>query len=368
MVEEYRFNLWARHASTICASEPQLEVQDKLAVPITGIVGDDQYLRVQKLDGELAKSNKSAFASWHIQRTFSQNEIDRAQLFLIVLRNKHAAGEEFGTWYTDGILDARCGVGRKQIKILQTNPFRSTHEDTKNLRCSLSSQRVGPLQIPYRELMKSHDIFSLWGGEVVTSGRLADLIEAGGFSGGKLLGISNTQKGSRSLLDLSDVPSGVELLRLAALKGLKVSDREYWQWLEEPAQIPLFEAALWQRHALHKKQQAGKSPLGDYKELTVQSSSLTTSDRSMFGNDPFRKTTEHCKCSFGEVRGNLLSQLSVIASSWDGSDICKTDLFFGGTQGLFRPYRQLVISRRLFKAMREAGMKGFDYEVVEMVS
>jgi hypothetical protein len=50
-----------------------------------------------------------------------------------------------------------------------------------------------------------------------------------------------------------------------------------------------------------------------------------------------------------------------------GSDVCQTDLFFGGRQGLFRPWRHLVISKRLFDAMRETKMKSFQFEIVKMV-
>ena len=258
MVEKYTFNLYSKYASAILGAELQRERLREDMVKIAGVVGDNQYFKVQALDSKLGKSNKHAFMGWSIQRTFSQKEIDHADLFLILLRYKHAAGEEFGTWYTDEQLNPDCGLERKSIKILQTSPFRTTLESTRDLKCSLSSRRVGPLQIPHSELMKSHDIFSLWGGEFVTSGRLAAIIESAGFFGGKLLEISNTKRGSRSLRDLSDVPSGLALKRQAELKGLKVSDREYWQWLEEPSQLPLLERALWEQQAVRKAKRAAK--------------------------------------------------------------------------------------------------------------
>jgi hypothetical protein len=339
-----------------------------LGVSVSGIVGDDQYRRIGDLDRSLREEGKYAFAGWRINRAYTREETEKAELFLIKFRYKHAAGEEFGTWYTDDRLNPDCGIERKQIKILTVSPFRTTLAATKKLRCALSSKRVGPLQIPHSELMRSHDIFGLWGGETVISGHLAELIELGGFSGGKLLQISNTQRGSRSFRDLSDVPSGMELLRLAMEKGLKTSDRLYWQWLEEPGQLPLLENALWEQKALWESRRTRKSPDRNFKELTVQSAPLAVSGNVVFGDAPFRKPSELCKCQFGEIRGQLLSALSVGAFSWDGSDICQTDLFFGGRRGLFRPHRCLVVSSKLFKAMHKAGMKGFDFEIAEMVS
>jgi hypothetical protein len=63
----------------------------------------------------------------------------------------------------------------------------------------------------------------------------------------------------------------------------------------------------------------------------------------------------------------LLSSLFIRKSSWDGSDICATDVFVGSRVGLFRPYRLLVVSQRLYRAMQEERVRGVGFEVVELV-
>jgi hypothetical protein len=218
-------------------------------------------------------------------------------------------------------------------------------------------------------MRKGSDIFTLWGGELVVSGQLGKVIEQGRFTGGKVRPIWNTGSEQKSMPNPSDVPSGVELLRRAKEKGFGPTDRAYWSWLEENAQLPLLDKALWEQMELQQPRRARASSVGGFVQLTVESAPLTVADKTLFGSKPFRPGSgESCNCGFGEVRGNgLLSPLSVIGSSWDRSDICRSDVYVSGKSGLFRPWRLLVISKRLFDAMRQAEMKGFDYEAVEMV-
>src|ERR1035437_7882525 len=166
---------------------------------VSGEVGDDQYRRIGELDRQLNASRKSAFFGWEIKRTYAQQELEKAELFLLKLRYKHAAGDEFGTWYSQSELNPYCGMGRKQIRIVRVNPFQTALEDTPDLRCALGSRQVGPLQIPFRKLLRGRDIFLLWSGETIVSEKLARLIEGGGFSGGKLQEISDSKEGSKQL-------------------------------------------------------------------------------------------------------------------------------------------------------------------------
>jgi hypothetical protein len=65
------------------------------------------------------------------------------------------------------------------------------------------------------------------------------------------------------------------------------------------------------------------------------------------------------------LAGNkLLSPLSILRSSWDGSDICKTRIFVGARQGLFRPHPLFVVSRQFAEKMKRAKIKGLSYEIV----
>jgi hypothetical protein len=51
----------------------------------------------------------------------------------------------------------------------------------------------------------------------------------------------------------------------------------------------------------------------------------------------------------------------------DGADMCQTDLYFGGRQGRFNPYRQLIVSKRLFEAMRQNKITKVEFEIVALV-
>jgi hypothetical protein len=314
---------------------------------------------IPKLESEKGPESHSATSA----------EIERAQLFLIQMWYARGAGEEHGTWYTDGVLDKNCAFERERVVAIDFRPFRQVFEENPNIRCALSSRQVGPLRFPFQKMRKGRDIFLSWAGELVVSERLGKLIEDGGFTGAGIRPIWNTGSAPKSMPDLSDVPTGVVLLKLAKEKGLRPVDKAYWSWLEGDAQLPLLDRALWEQMQLHQSRRAGPSSTGTFAQLNVQSEPLTVYSKTLFGENPFRAGSgEHCKCAYGEVRGKrLLSPLSVIGSSWSGSDICRTDVYVGGKTGLFRSWQILVISKRLFDAMRQAGMKGYGFEVVEMV-
>jgi hypothetical protein len=364
MRETYRFRIYSEDAHIALDPEylKDLRPVGKFDLLIAkGVVGDPLYRKLQEADQLLEQSSKtSLIAVSNIQRTYTSAEIEEAQLFLMHLFDAGGSGEEYGTWYTDGVQNDNCGVFERNKRIY--NP-------KKTKRCALSSHQVGPLRFPFQKMRKGYDIFSLWGGELVISERLGKLIEAGGFTGGKVQPIWNTGILPKSMPNLSDVPSGAELLGRAKEKGFGPTDKVYWSWLEEDAQLPLLDKALWEQMELQQSRRPKTSTAGNFAQLTIQSPPLTVSERTLFGEKQFRPGSgDSCRCAFGEVRGGmLLSQLSVNGSSWDGSDICRSDVYVGSKAGLFRPWRHLVISKRLFDAMRREGMKGFDFEVVEMV-
>ncbi len=337
------------------------------AIQIKGEVGDALYLKARDVAASQpeAHANRVVFGC-NITRSYTRLEIEQGKLFLIQVRYQHGAAEEFGTWYTDARPNPDCGIGRLRLRVVETNPFRSVIEETPNLSCALSSRQIGPLHFPFLKFVK-RDIFSLWGGETIISERLAKLIEGGGFKGGKARPIWNTRRGAQSLQDLSDCPTGMSLLARAKTIGLVPGDRAFWSWLEADEQLPDLEKALWEQMEIWEARRSGPPPTRVYFELKVDSPPLQVAVQTVLGDPFFGGLMDHCQCENGEIRGMLCSRLSIKASSWDGSDICQTDLFFGGRQGLFRPWRPIVVSKRLFDAMREGKMKLFQFEIVEMV-
>lgn len=363
--EIYKYRIRPEHGRTVLGSSyvpiknPSTGEEEFIA---EGIVGDPLYLKIEKADREFAKSSaRSILASWdtrYNRRIYSAEEIGRARLFLIQPYYASGAGEEYGTWYADGEPNNDCALERDN-KIYSPNRI---------LRCPLSSHQVGPLRFPQNKMRKGCDIFMSWGSELIVSEKLGTLIERGGFTGGTLQPIWNTGAESKTMLDLSNVPSGQELLRLAAEKGLKVSDRGFWSWLEEQPQLPLLDRALWEQMHLLQSRRSGTVQIQGFRQLIVNSKPISVSSETAFGAMPFRLGSgESCRCSFGEVRGkSLLSQLFVPGESWNGADISRTDIYVGGNSGLFRPWQLLVFSGRLFGEMRNSGIKGFDFEIVQI--
>jgi hypothetical protein len=327
-----------------------------------GVVGDDLYHRVQEADRSFAPPSESGLITgWNIKRIYTSAEIERAQLFLIQLSYAEGAGEEFGTWYTAVVPNLDCTFER--IKKAYG------HNQRDIIGCALSSHQVGPLRFPFQKMRRGCDIFATWAGELIVSKRLAKLIETGGFTGGKLNAIWNTGVEPKLKPDLSELPSGKELLIRAGMKGFGPSDKVFWSWIEEEEQLPLLDKALFEQMHLKHSRGADASAAQSYSQLIVQSTPLTVSSNTVIGSKPFRPQYGYsCKCGFGNVRGRMLiSALSVIGSSWDGSDVCRSDVYVGGRAGLFRPSRLLVVSKRLFDAMRKEDMKGFNFEIVEML-
>jgi hypothetical protein len=334
-----------------------------------GTVGDEQYRSLEQADRELARTGEHLIAGWEIRRAYSHSELERAKLLLLRLRYAHSAGEEFGTWYTDGELNPECAFERERITGSDLRPFKVVTTTNESVRCALSSRRVGPLRVPSSKLLKSRDAFLLWGGEVVVSGRFARLVEDGGFTGATLEPIWNIATKPKSKPVFDDVPSGAALLERATTLGLGQTDARFWIWIEEPQQLPLLDRALWEQKAAWEARQSKPETAHHYRNLVVHSKPVRVSAQSVFGGRPFRSDgDERCRCTHGEVRGNrLVSSMWVDGSSWDGSDLCVSDVFVGGRMGLFRPARLLMVSKRLFDAMRREKMKGFGVEVVEII-
>lgn len=368
MRETYRFRLAPPFAQELLGpgyTPARNSATDEEEYFAEGVVGDSLYQRIRESDRKLASaSRESLLLGWdsrYNRRSFTTSEIEQSKLFLLHLFSAAGSGEEYGTWYTQGSLTERCDAYQ---------PSESCYTRGKAVVCALSSRQVGPLRFPFQKMRKGCDVFMLWSGELILSERLAKLINDEGFKGAKIQTIWNTGVHPKSPQRFSDVPTGRELLLRASEFGLDPDSRDFRSWLEQEEQFSKLEEALWQQmNSLSRDGKTASTPSRQFSQLIVQSMPVAVSNRTLFGENPLRpKTGEDCYQALGKIAGKrLLSALSVLESSWDGSDICTSDVFLGGRQGLFRPWRLLLVSKRLFDAMRQAGMRGFEFEVVEMV-
>jgi hypothetical protein len=371
MRETYDLSLKRKYAGLVLRasgkSEGRLKEPWADVVKVTGTVGDEFYTRARTVFQDVLQSqNESIVRGCAIKRHYTKKEIDAAELFLVLSPYQYGAAEEYGTRYTDAPLRPDCGIDRQDLRVLQISPFRSVIEDKKNLTCALGSRQVGPLHYPFGKLTK-RDLISLWGGETVVSERFAELIECGRFRGGRIEPIWNTASGAKALPVIEKTPTGAELIARAGSMGMRLSDREFWMWVESAEQLPAFEKALWEEKKVAEEGRTAAPPSHRYFQLMVDTPPLVVAEQTVLV-DPFIGGSQHqCKCELGEIYARIFSRLYVKRSTWDGSDICQTDLYFGGRQGLFRPFRHLMVSKSLFDRMNRERIKKVQFKIVELV-
>jgi hypothetical protein len=108
---------------------------------------------------------------------------------------------------------------------------------------------------------------------------------------------------------------------------------------------------------------------GAWSQLQV-SSVCAVSEQTRYG-DAFnpdldaRKISSPCGHTINHI---AYSELFIKRSSWDGSDVVRTDLFFGGHINLIYPYPYLLVSQRLYRLLKANKIRGFtDAEIVHLV-
>ena len=81
-----------------------------------------------------------------------------------------------------------------------------------------------------------------------------------------------------------------------------------------------------------------------------------------FGEDPFDLDKGgHCLCETGEVAGyGPLSGITLLESP--SGDLSLSDVYVGTRRGILRPYRMLIVSRRLFTLMQSWKLRGIHSE------
>lgn len=313
MVESYEIRLFRRHFSLLVDHISKLPDSSGLAVCLRGRVGDPLFVRIGELDEQLRKSGEGpSFAGWTIRRTYNKRELTGARLFLLSVPFTHVAAEEFGTEYWDF---GDCGYESESLEHFEGTNFqlvRGKHP------CGLWSRQAGPLRIPYSRLRKGHDIFRIWGGELIVSKRLRHLIDDTGFS----------------KCSFSSVVEVIDLSRRSP-----------------------------------RPTQAMRNSVVDLYQLKLESNPLEISEITRFGSTPFdNESTGHHKCEAGEIAGYArISPVTVLRSSWDGSDLCRTRVFVGGRRGLFRPHPLFIVSAGFLRVLQQSLIRGFNFEIVELI-
>ena len=365
MVENYELQLFSQYLPLVVDRDDDVDRGSVLATTLRGVVGDPLFVRVGALDERLRQNRQGvAFAGWDIKRSYSDEELARAQLFLLNVPMTHVSAEEYGTGYQES---AACDCDGETLDAVEGVRFRVVR---KTHSCGLSSKQVGPLKLPFKKLKSGEDVYRVWGGELVVSERFVALVYAGGFSGTVVFPVSDVAKNDlTSPLEFTSWPAGREILAIAATKNLSPTDWAFWQWLNNEASKPLLERLIAQMNSINGKRHPGTDSKGNFAQLVLRSKPLQVSGDSRFGATPFdAKAIGSHRCDAGAISGlRPISQVSIVRSSWDGSDLCRTGVYVGARQGLFRPYQLFIVSKRLLDALLQERINGLRFEVVEMV-
>jgi hypothetical protein len=305
---------------------------------------DPVYQRLRSLLGQFEEKNLIGFSAT-IRRQYTQAELDSSELLrLMPLRKIEPAGEECGTKYDDSVACSICGAGRVQ----ETD-----------------------LILDLRKIPKSSDIARTIAYEWVVSQRFAALLVEKQISGVELQHVHHKARYEDEPFDLSIVPSGQELLKVAEADGFPYPTWQFWVWLNRPEQAHLVERATneYANMRRHDAQRKGKAyPI--WYQLKVISNPVTIlSPPTQFGINPFNEDRDGSyRCPLGHVLGlNVLSELWIKPETWDGSDIMMTSEMIGVRRGLLIPEPLVLISARLYNLMKENNIKGYNVELVRGV-
>lgn len=303
-----------------------------------------RYERIGELDRQFRNEGRALFLGWVIKRHYSRQELESAELFrLETTAVFEPAGEECGTVYDESTACPLCGAGRTQ---------------------------VSDLILDLRKTPKNKDIACTIADEWIVSQRLAELLVDTGMTGFELRPVRHKARYQDEPVDLTKVPSGRELLRLAQEAGIAPSGLGFAVWLNRPEQDGLAEQAR-EEHAYLLEYRASRRPrpMPVWYQLIVTSAPVPTVAPTRFGVHPFDEDPEgRYRCPSGHVSGlNLLSELWVPRTAWDGSDIARTENLVGTRRGLLVHMPLLLISPHLWRLLRSQEAKGYKVEIAHLV-
>ncbi|MBV8226261.1 MAG: hypothetical protein JO232_13845 [Verrucomicrobia bacterium] len=173
-------------------------------------------------------------------------------------------------------------------------------------KCRAGAPQLTPLYLPEKRIPKSKDVSRTIAGEIVVSRRVKELFARHGITGAQLNSVRYSQKSSAESSD----------------------------WFQLV--------------------------------LTHTDAEVVAPTRT--GIDPFDEDEKgEFRCPNGDTIGlNLLSEVSIKASTKPEVDIIGTHQFFSYRTGLLRPKRQILISPRLYQLLEAEKIKGYKVEVAHL--
>ena len=103
-------------------------------------------------------------------------------------------------------------------------------------------------------------------------------------------------------------------------------------------------------------------------QLRITGNAGTLSSSTKLGADPFSPSKCNWRCPLGHSRvTEFLSEIYLNRTEWNGTDIALTADLFGQGRNLLRPTPLIIISQKMFRALRVANIKGFSCEIAHLV-
>jgi hypothetical protein len=231
---------------------------------------------------------------------------------------------------------------------------------------------MSPLRVRLSRLPTRAEIAQSWAGETIISARLVSLLIDSGITGFGLGPVQRSRKGPEEPFSFSQTNSGRELLKLAEEQHVKYPSSEFYVWINGLQRRDLLQSAFKEHEIMTLE---GRRTVGgtssEWYQLFVVSNPVELGALNRFGNNPFDNDVEcRQRCPL-EVRDhvlglNLLSQVGVLSSHWDGSDFVCSRGFVGVRRGLSMPRPLLFISARLRELLVHNLIKGWTSEVVDL--
>jgi hypothetical protein len=344
--EIYEFRIQGKFASLLFSDDEGVSLGPLRTRKILISPEDSRFSRIGELDQEIHRDfGTYFFAGWNIHRRYSRSELLAADALTLWPKcTFEPCGELCGTTFDQSVACVHCGAGAAQ---------------TSDLRLDL------------RKAPKDKDIARTIAGEIVVSQKLAEGLVDAGIKGVELRRCRHKARYEDDPLELSEAPSGRQLLLKAQEEGIKHTEWEFWVWLNRPENSALSDQAH-AEYSAYKRRSArtkGKPPPVWYQ--VVVSSTVDVASPTRTGVNPFDddNTGEH-RCPRGDTIGlNLLSELFVSRGDFEKSkaDILETRQYIGVRRGVLRPERRLLISQRFRQVLEESGAKGFSLEVTHLV-
>jgi len=306
---------------------------------------DPRFERIGELNREIrATTDSSFFYGWISRRRYAKEEIAAAACFsLTVSAVFEPAGEECGTKYDESTACPKCGAGATQ---------------------------VSDLRLDLRKVPKGKDIARTIADEIIVSQRLAEKMLDAGLTGFELRPVRHKARYEDDPLDLKQLPTGREILKRAEAAGFPHPTGRFDVWLNRAENRALFDQALAENVALKGEEDRRKvKPMPVWHQIVLTSTEAEIVPPTRVGINPFDDDIKgECRCPLGDLIGlNLLSEVSISATSRGDADIVASRQFIGVRRGLLRPRRVIMVSPRVWRLIESERLKGVKIEVAHVV-